>query len=251
MTRFVGWGLRLGTIAPSLSYVQRIATAQHNAAATTTVLTVVKATAAGSVVVLSAGSSSTGSTITSITDSRGNTWTVVGSTTNGTAVRCSVATTPASTPLRVGDTITVTWSGSVTTAGIAVDEFRGVVATPDGTGTGVNDSAGAIDITGTLDDATTVATTLLSVVAFTGSTTTATSGDDTTLAAVASAAVSGNRGSVLGYRNVTAAVTPSTTFTLDASHTAAMVLVALPSTGTPTPSDPGDGTFTETYGDLF
>lgn len=216
--------------APTTNYIQRLGSAQHNTSANTTVVTLTASATAGNHVVLSAGSSSTGRTITSVTDSKGNTWTVRDTNVNGTTCRVTVCTSPMSTTLVSGDTVTVNWSALVTTAGVCVDEVAsGVTVTPSVSGAAVNNLVGDTVMSGTLTSAAPAQAMMLTVIGFSGSSISTTSNTgDTVSAAVASAAASGNRGVQLVYRNIAASDAGSVDFTFASLRVACSVSVALP-----------------------
>lgn len=95
----------------SVAEIQRVASAAQTTNATAWVVTVAATTTVGHRVILAVESTG-GRAVASITDSRGNTWTVDQVSTNTTNVRCSVASSPLATALLSGDTITVTMTGS-------------------------------------------------------------------------------------------------------------------------------------------
>lgn len=87
-------------------------------------LNITATTTAGNVMVLMVGCSG-GRTVSSVTDSKGNTWTVNYTAGNGSAVGCSVAFTTITTPLVNGDTISITPSVACFIGAVA-QEYSGI-----------------------------------------------------------------------------------------------------------------------------
>ena len=111
-------------------------------------LTITNAAPTGDTVVVAAGQA--GSTLSTVSDSRGNSYTVDRTTVSNNSAAVAVASTRLTTALQSGDTITATFAAtSSATRGIVAADFSGlgtvspwVDATASGTGTGLAPSAG-------------------------------------------------------------------------------------------------------------
>lgn len=88
------------------------------------VLNITATTSAGNVMILMVACSG-GRTVTGVTDSKGNTWTVHYTSGNSSFVGCSIAVAPITTPLVNGDTISITPSAAAFIAAEAV-EYSGI-----------------------------------------------------------------------------------------------------------------------------
>lgn len=221
-----------GAPPPASVYVGRVGSTAQGSETNTIPVTVSKAVAAGQTLVLAMAHAGTGRTVTSVVDSRGNTWSIAGSHVNGTTLKSWLIVCTVGTALQVGDVITVTMSGLVTTAGVSVDEFNDVTSlTPHRTGAGANDTTvAAATLTSALTSTTSTKTLLLTAVGFSGTSATITSSTgDTALAPVAPAAAASNRGVALLYRVVNSGSAGSVSITLSPARIACAYQAALPS----------------------
>ncbi len=121
----------------------------HGVNATTRSITVpAGGCAAGNVIVIRSTHTGTTTTVSSVTDSRGNTYSEIGaSVASGTSFASEMWAATLTTALQAGDTITVTYSAKVNGPAIA-DEFSGVTLTEDfadisASGTSTTPSSGA------------------------------------------------------------------------------------------------------------
>src|ERR1044072_7104193 len=91
--------------------------------------------------------------VTSVTDTQGNTWTEHCDTVNGTIETLSIWTCPVATQLTTGDTISITFGSSTAAKTALLEEFTGTVpsgswvdegmVTASGSSTGPSVTAGA------------------------------------------------------------------------------------------------------------
>jgi microcystin-dependent protein len=122
---YVNFSGNLVYYKPGISYVQRVASRGSSSAATTLVATLGSiTTTVGHHLILQAVG---GAIISSVADSKGNTWQVDKTDASGTE-RPSIASSKLTTALIAADTITVTWASSNQGA-FVVDEFTGLNAT--------------------------------------------------------------------------------------------------------------------------
>lgn len=114
-----------------------------NASTASLVLTVAKATTAGNTLLLAAATRTTGAGISSVTDSRGNTWAVAASGGGGTFSASIAYATHHATALQIGDTITVNFGGAANIAAASVSEWAAGIGAIDKTaaGNGTSNSA--------------------------------------------------------------------------------------------------------------
>lgn len=99
-------------------------TAQNNSTASTQVYTMVAAIPVGALIIVVGGSTSPGGgSLSSVSDSKGNTYAVNSSQGNGSNTIAGVAMAPCTVALAAADTITLTWSGSATGHGAAVGQI--------------------------------------------------------------------------------------------------------------------------------
>lgn len=107
---------------------------------------------AGSLIAIALGGTRSGSNldITSITDSKGNTWDWFTSpSTNGF---CGVAWCRLAVPMGTSDTITINWNGTPTKAWVSAHNFEGAAGTPthENSATGTSTTWGVtLNVTGT------------------------------------------------------------------------------------------------------
>lgn len=113
-----------------IAYVGARGTLTSSTAATTQVVTVNADTVQGNRLVVGASGRNSGATLSSVTDSRGNTWTVdqqrqdAGSNNTLAQASCNLATA-----LLNGDTVTLHWSASIGPSNLAeLHEFSGIAA---------------------------------------------------------------------------------------------------------------------------
>src|SRR5262245_5286605 len=139
----------------ALSYVRRLGTANKNSgSATTFAITTTAGATAGDLIVV--GIVFRGNaTVTQVTDSAGNTYTVDQQIANGTLLRTAVASCDGALALPSGGTITATFSAAQTVAAMAADEF-GDVATSAATDVSAT-GTGAVTALATSATATTTA----------------------------------------------------------------------------------------------
>lgn len=114
----------------AVAFVREVASGNNGTSSVLTlVLTVGAAGAAlGDLVVVYAVQGGS-RTLSSVSDSRGNTWTVAKTLANGSSHGTAIASSLLATALVSGDTITLTWSGTGRGAGIAL-EFSGLASSP-------------------------------------------------------------------------------------------------------------------------
>lgn len=132
------------------AFVQTVLESTYNTGTTATTRTVSLPVAVpvGDTLVLCANGESS-STLSSVTDSRGNTWTVDGTVNNSLTLHVGFAHCHVTTALQVGDTVTVTESSARNTFNIAIHQFTDLdtTATVDkaasGTGTSVSPATAA------------------------------------------------------------------------------------------------------------
>jgi hypothetical protein len=138
----------------AIAYVKELGKGTQTGTATTYVITLSATAAAGN---LAIGRIGTGSTVTisSVTDSRGNTWTVDKTQGSGPSAHL-VSTGQDVGTLQSGDTITITISGSIAAGTAIFDEFSGMDITSSRVDKTAGNSAGA---TTARDAGTTAATT--------------------------------------------------------------------------------------------
>lgn len=95
--------------------------------ATSLAITVTNAPAAGNLLVLRSYLSNTIQTLSTVTDTRGNTWLIDYKTQTAGITQTFICSTGMdAAPLQAADTITLTWSSAIPTAIGVVDEFSGV-----------------------------------------------------------------------------------------------------------------------------
>lgn len=145
LTQLAGFGS--GGFVPTITLD---GTHQDNAASATETYTVVGTIPAGSLVVVCAGSArSGGSSLSGITDSRGNTYTVEQSQSpGGLGIMSGIGSSFTGTQLVAADTITITWSASNTGHGSIVAWSNHAQASSadkatSGSGTSTSPSSGA------------------------------------------------------------------------------------------------------------
>lgn len=142
-----GWTAQPG--AGGATFVQRFVSASP-ASAASLVVTVAATTTAGNFAIL-AGKLSGGVAVSTVVDSRGNTWTVDKKSANASGGTAFVASARLTTALQVGDTITVTPAATASGA-FAAYEYSGISASPadasaTGNGTSTTASAGPTSAT--------------------------------------------------------------------------------------------------------
>jgi hypothetical protein len=156
-------------------------------------------------------------TVNSVTDSRGNTWTIEQQLNNGTTVKAARAYAQVGTALQVGDTITVTLSASSQRWSVVAYYFTGLVSsgpldkTASATGSSTSPSVGPSATTTQADEL---------VLACYGTTTDAATayGSNTLIAQQVTAAGSTERRIVSTYRIVSSTGTQSASATLASSQ---------------------------------
>lgn len=137
----------------AIAYVQEVGKGQQAGAGSTLVVTVASAPAANSLVVGRVCVDG-GQTVSSVADTRGNTWLVDIQTTAGPCASI-ISTTQQVAKLQASDTITVTLGGSTGQTAAIFDEFSGV----DTSATRVDKTATGSAATTARDAGTTAATT--------------------------------------------------------------------------------------------
>ena len=133
----------------AIAFVQETGHGTYSSPGLTAAVTVTNAPGAGNLLILSGMSG--GNTITSVTDSKGNTWRVDKTGGNSTVGVPSVASTVQDVGTLTGtDTITIHWQASISgTAAAAVHEFSGATNTVDQTASNLNATAGTARDAGT------------------------------------------------------------------------------------------------------
>lgn len=140
--------MMLGGSAAAPPVITLDGTAQDNAASATQVYTVVGTIPALSYIFIAGAIVSSTRNLSSVTDSKGNTYTLEAGVTTGTSEDITTASSRNATQLIGGDTITLTWSGVATGHACAVAwSNRSQASAPDvsrnnsGTGTAVSSLA--------------------------------------------------------------------------------------------------------------
>jgi hypothetical protein len=119
--------------AANISFVKEVGSANYNSYTFARSLSIkVPATgvAAGNTVIVTAGNSSSNVVVSSVTDSRGNVYSVdVTRSSNSTSTNTNIISSYISTPLQFGDTITVNFSGQASFLMALASEWSGIAQT--------------------------------------------------------------------------------------------------------------------------
>lgn len=110
-------------------FVQAIATA-GGAAATSVTASVTAASSSGNAIIVTTAQATAASSPVSVTDTQGNTYTLLASLT-GRDPNCAVWMASPATPLTTSDTITATWSSSGSGVSLIAEEFVGTYNVDD------------------------------------------------------------------------------------------------------------------------
>lgn len=121
----------------TIAYVGETVKGTQSASAGTLPLTVATAPGAGSLVVARVGCFDATSSLSSITDGKGNTWFIAINTSSGSRRPAIAYTMQDVAKLTTADAITFHWAAAISFAAIIIDEFTGIAASPlDQTATG-------------------------------------------------------------------------------------------------------------------
>lgn len=223
------------------AFVQTVLESTANAATTTASRTVSLPVAvpAGDTLLLCAGGESS-STLSSVSDSRGNTWAVDGTINNGIAAHVGFAHCHVTTALQAGDTVTVTEGTARSSLNIAIHQFTSL-----DTSQAVDKAAGGTGTSTTPATAATATTTQANELLYacftindqakTGLTVTAGTGF-TRLTYITTTRGSADRGLVAEYQFVNATDAQTGTLTLNQSLPYAAMIGTYKALTTPPPS---------------
>lgn len=122
----------------TIAYVGETVKGTQSASAGTLPLTVATAPGAGSLVVARVGCFDATSSLSSVTDGKGNTWFIAINTSSGSRRPAIAYTMQDVAKLTTADAITFHWAAAISFAAIIVDEFTGIAASSpvDQTATG-------------------------------------------------------------------------------------------------------------------
>lgn len=109
-----------------MGWVATVGVAGSSANSNHSTITSLVAVPVGDAIIIAAGSN--GKAVSSVSDSKGNTYTIDGGVT-GTGTSCYLASTIVSTALAIGDTITVNFAASVGGRVAVAEQYTGVVST--------------------------------------------------------------------------------------------------------------------------
>jgi RHS repeat-associated protein len=142
-------GAQLAASGPGVSYLGEFGNKVSNSNSLTKTITLTGAPGPGNAVFLRVANTTTAPSATAVTDSKGNTWTLVKQGTVGVP-NSLYGTLQNVAPLASGDVVTVTWSTNVSGFAGVLDAFSGVRSlTPDQTTTATDNSGSTARNTGT------------------------------------------------------------------------------------------------------
>lgn len=215
----------------------RSTTKTQSATATSVAVTLTAAVPTGRTLLIAAGweaVAGTVPTISSVVDSRGNTYATDVSIVSGTTVAVAVIRARVTTALQVNDTITVTISASRTRWALQVDEFDDVLVSPlDKTATSTGATVTAMS-TGTTAATTQASELLYAVYGFGGGRTVTLGGSWSGGPVVESTAGSSDRAVQAAWQYVTATGTQQGTATLSTASTYAGAIATYKTVAPPT-----------------
>lgn len=142
----------------TIAFVKEVGNAAANPVSATPALTISSAPAAGDLVIVAVAWNSLTTTLSSISDGKGNTWSVDQQVPSGSAsISCGIGSTLQDVgTLTTSDTITLHFSASVNWLAAVIHEFSGCTDTVDqaasGSATGISRSAGTTATTTNAND---------------------------------------------------------------------------------------------------